>query len=412
MWAALAKKLNLVERKVIYEPIFNLIERNDMTSKPDEVYLGEQNQLSLRGVPRPPYNSHNPFVAPVVTSRDLFKVKDRKCMHLEIDLAGSGLTYETGDHISVVPVNSGTEVDRFLKVFGLASKRDTVVDFKALERTAKVPFPVPTTYNTIVHYKLEICAPVSRQFLQQLASFAPSEKARKELTKLGADKDYFHDRVSALSLNLAQTLEVVDESAVWSAVPFTILVESLLSLQPRHYSISSSSLAMKDRLTITTKVETHNIANTKFSFKGVTTNYLLAIQQEQNKVGNKDPYASTYATQGPRGRYDGARVPIYLRPSEYRLPADSSRPIIMIGPGTGVAPFRGFVQERALQKSMGQKIGVTMLFYGCRKQGEDFIYEEDWKVSHSVKSHLSNSNVRATLTCNRNGAKFSAMSSR
>lgn len=382
MWAALAKKMGLIEKEVIYEPVFHIIERKDLTCKDDKVYLGEPNQLSLQGTARGPFNSHNPYVAPVAASRDIFKEKGRNCMHIEIDLTGSGLTYETGDHISIFPVNPGVEVDRFLKVFGLAAKRDTVLDVKALERTAKVPFPVPTTYDTIVRYKLEICAPVSRQNIQQLAAFAPSATAKEEMLKLGADKDYFHAQVTARHLNIAQTLELVGEGATWSAVPFTMLIEGLLSLQPRPYSISSSSMVMKDRLTITTKVETHSIADTGFVFKGVTTNYLLALQQHQNHVPDADPPSATYAIYGPRNRYEGICLPLYIRPSTYRLPANPATPIIMVGPGTGVAPFRGFVQERAAQKKAGQVVGMTMLFYGCRKPEGDFIYEEDWKVSY------------------------------
>src|SRR5258706_11178977 len=104
-------------------------------------------------------SAHNPYIAPIVASKELFRDPNRNCLHLEIDLSGSKLSYETGDHIAIWPANSGTEVDRFIKVFGLTAKRDAVIDVKGLDATAKVPFPSPTTYDTVVRYRMEICAP-------------------------------------------------------------------------------------------------------------------------------------------------------------------------------------------------------------------------------------------------------------
>lgn len=381
MWVALAKEMDLKERESFYEPVFDIIECTDLSTKDDKVYLGEPNQLRLKGITRAPFNAHNPFVGSVVTSRDLFKEEGRSCLHLEIDLANPSLTYETGDHVSVLPVNSDVEVDRFLMVFGLYEKRHTVLNIKALEKTAKVAFPTPTTYDTIARYKLEICAPVSRQFVQQLVTFAPNAKIKAEMVKLGKEKDYFHQQITERQMNLAQTLQLCGGEAVWSTVPFSILVESIIGLQPRNYSISSSPMVAKDRLTITAKVESNSIADSGFQFHGVTSNYLFAVQQAQSKVRKIGSSSTAYAIQGPRSRYDGVSIPLYIRRSTYRLPSNPALPIIMIGPGTGVAPFRGFVQERAAQKKAGQMVGPTLLFYGCRDKSKDMIYEEDWKVS-------------------------------
>ncbi|TVY25318.1 NADPH--cytochrome P450 reductase [Lachnellula hyalina] len=379
MWTALAEKMGLEEREAVYEPVFGITEKEELTKDSPEVYLGEPNKMHLEGTSKGPYNAHNPYIAPIAESREIFTVKDRNCLHLEIDISGSNLSYQTGDHIAVWPTNAGKEVDRFLAVTGLLPKRDAVISVKALDPTAKVPFPAPTTYDAIVRYHMEICAPVSRQFVATLAPFAPTEDAKAEMAKLGSDKDYFHEKISNKYLNIAQTLEVIGGGEQWPAIPFSAFIEGLTKIQPRYYSISSSSLVQKHKISITAVVESVQIAGRTDALKGVTTNYLLALKQKQHGDPNPDPHGLTYDITGPRNKYDGVHVPVHVRHSNFKLPSDPSKPIIMIGPGTGVAPFRGFVQERAQQAKNGEDVGRTLLFFGCRKQSEDFLYSEEWK---------------------------------
>ena len=381
MWTELSEKMALEEREAVYEPVFSVTEREDLSPEADEVYLGEPNRHHLEGKSQGPYNSHNPYIAPIAESREVFTVRDRNCLHMEIDVSESNLSYQTGDHIAVWPTNAGKEVDRFLKVLGLLEKRHTVISVKGLDPTARVPFPSPTTYDAAVRYHMEICAPVSRQFVSSLAPFAPDENSKKEMTRMGEDKDYFKDKVSNHYLNIAQLLERLDSAKPWTSVPFSIMIEGLQKIQPRYYSISSSSMVQPKKISITAVVEEIRVPGSDNIVKGVTTNYLLALKQKQHGDPNPDPHGLTYAITGPRNKYDGIHVPVHVRHSNFKLPSDPSKPIIMVGPGSGVAPFRGFVQERAAQAKNGDEVGKTLLFYGCRKPSEDFLYKDEWSVS-------------------------------
>jgi NADPH-ferrihemoprotein reductase len=379
MWAAVAEKMNLEEREAAYEPVFEVIEKDELTAEDDTVYLGEPNKNHLEGKQKGPFNANNPFIAPIVESYELFTAKDRNCLHMEISIAGSNLSYTTGDHIAIWPNNSGKEVDRVFKVLGKEHKRHTVIAVKGLDPTAKVPFPSPTTYDAAIRFHMEIGAAVSRQLVSGLAQFAPNDDIKAEMTKLGSDKDYFKQKVTNRNLNLAQLLEIEGKGQEWTKIPFSFLIEGLVKIQPRYYSISSSSLVQKDKISITAVVESVEKADAPHILKGVTTNYLLALKQKQHGDPSPDPHGLNYAITGPRNKYDGIHVPVHVRHSNFKLPSDPSKPIIMVGPGTGVAPFRGFVQERAAQAKSGQNVGKTVLFFGCRKRSEDFLYEKEWE---------------------------------
>lgn len=379
MWTSLAETMGLEEREAVYEPSFTITEQPDLTPSSTTVYLGEPNSAHLNGEPKGPYNAHNPFISKIVSTRELFTAKDRNCIHMDVSLKGSNLTYTTGDHIAVWPTNPGKEVDRLLSVLGIKEKRDTVIDVTGTDSTAKVPFPTPTTYDTVLRYQIEICAPVSRQFLAGLAQFAPSEEAKAQMTKLGGDKDFFHEQVAQHLLNIAQVMERVSPGTPWSNVPFSFIIEGLNKIQPRYYSISSSSVVQRDTVSITAVVESIDVPGAGHVLKGVTTNYLLALKESLDGVEHPTPHGLDYAIHGPRNRFNGTHLPVHIRHSNFKLPSDPSKPIIMIGPGTGVAPFRGFVQERARLAEEGQEVGKTLLFFGCRSEKEDFLYREEWE---------------------------------
>jgi NADPH-ferrihemoprotein reductase len=102
--------------------------------------------------------------------------------------------------------------------------------------------------------------------------------------------------------------------------------------------------------------------------------------KKRHRDPQPDPHGLAYEITGPRNKYAGIQVPMHVHHSNFRLPSDLSKPIILVGPGTGVAPFRGFVQERAAQAKAGKVVGKTILFFGCRKKDQDFLYRSEWEV--------------------------------
>lgn len=335
------------------------------------------------------YDAKRPYNAPIVSSKDLFTQKaDRHCLHVEIDIANTNLTYQTGDHIAIWPTNNETEIERLARVLGLSHKLDTVIRVQAIDPAAskQFPFPVPTTYRAAFRHYLDICAPVSRQTLMSLVEFAPTDQAKDVLRELATDKDVYRVRVGDVTRNLGEVLEdmikIGGDGSSFDAVPFDVIVESVSRLQPRYYSISSS--AKESPKTISATVVTLSYEpEPERTVYGVNTNYLWRIHEALLDEPTHEEGIPVYDLAGPRGvlldtSEKVARVPVHVRRSQFKLPRNPTVPVIMIGPGTGVAPFRAFVRERALQKQEGKPVGPTILFYGCRHSDQDFLYKDEW----------------------------------
>lgn len=383
--AAIADHFHLPELEYTFKANFEVTESE--LAPTSDVFLGEPNKLHLRSKIRGPFTPQNPFAATIVKAEELFNSNDRNCLHIEFEIGTTTLTYDTGDHLAVWPVNSDMEVERFLRVFGLYARKSVVIGIISHDLTVKVPIPARTTYEAAARYYLDVGAPVSRQLLGILASFAKSESTRSELVKLSGDREAFQREVADKRLNLAQTLSKIAPHDSFESVPFSFILENVAKLQPRYYSISSSSLLSKNRISITAVVD--SAQSSASQFKGVNTSYLLALKSNYLAAPSDASAAAlqsvpavpqTHQISGPRGLFSQPTALIHVRRSKFRLPRQSSTPVIMIGPGTGVAPFRAFVQERAMRSRAGQVLGRTMLFYGCRRSNEDFLYKEEWQV--------------------------------
>ncbi|KAI8084726.1 uncharacterized protein BX664DRAFT_171383 [Halteromyces radiatus] len=389
MWPAFCEALGVDETNALSGPRQATYNVEELQSyEKDDVYFGEIGPKVKAGS-KVIYDAKRPYIAPI-TSYELFKGSDRHCLHIDIDISGTNLSYQTGDHVAMWPTNNEDEVLRLASVLGLTDKLDAVVMVKAIDPAAskQYPFPVPATYRAIFRHYLDICAPVSRQSLMPLVEYAPTEASKEFLKLLATDKDEYRLKVGEAVRNLGQVLELVttidnheNTSGLFATVPFDLIVESISRLQPRYYSISSSAKEKPTTISATCVTLAYQPEPTPDrTVYGVNTNFLYRMHIQGQQQPTDLP---TYDLAGPRQSFlnaDGqaSKLPIHVRRSQFKLPRNTSVPIIMVGPGTGVAPFRGFVRERAVQKKEGKSVGPTVLFFGSRHPEQDFLYSDEW----------------------------------
>lgn len=382
---SLKNNLNYEEKELKYEPNVKLTERDDLTVDDSNVSLGEPNKkyINSQGVDlsKGPFDHTHPYLAKITKTKELFNSKDRNCVHVEFDISDSNLKYSTGDHLAVWPSNSDENIKQFLKCFGLEDKENTVIELKALDSTYSIPFPSPITYGAVIRHHLEISGPISRQLFLSIAGFAPNEETKATLTRIGNDKQEFASTITRRKFNIADALLFASKGKAWVDVPFECIIENVQHLTPRYYSISSSSLSEKQLINITAVVEAE-VESDGRAVTGVVTNLLKNIEIEQNNT-NETPVVH-YDLNGPRNKFSKFKLPVHVRRSNFKLPKNTTTPVILIGPGTGVAPLRGFVRERVQQVKNGVNVGKTILFYGCRNEHDDFLYKQEWSEYASV----------------------------
>lgn len=153
---------------------YRLMEHTDVAS--DRVYSGEVARLHSFNTQRPPFDAKNPFLAPVNVIKELHKGGDRSCMHIEFDIEGSKMRYESGDHVAVYPTNDTSLVDRLGQLCN--AQLDTIFSLinTDTESSKKHPFPCPTTYRTALTHYLEITALPRTHILKELSEYCSDEK--------------------------------------------------------------------------------------------------------------------------------------------------------------------------------------------------------------------------------------------
>jgi sulfite reductase (NADPH) flavoprotein alpha-component len=266
----------------------------------------------------------NPAIASFVHRYRLNKQgSEKETWHLDFDLSESGLDYNVGDAFGLFPKNDPSLADAILKALGVSG------EYQVGERSLRELLIAELSLSP---------APDS---LFQLFSYITGGERRQKAKALASGEDPDGD---AATLDVLATLEKFrgirpDPEA---------FVEALEPLQPRLYSISSSPKVERRRLSLTVDAVHYEIAGR--SRLGVASTYLAG------RIQPGDP------------------IKVYVQKAHaFGLPADPSVPVIMVGPGTGVAPFRAFLQERMATKAPGP----NWLFFGHQRRDRDFFYEDE-----------------------------------
>ncbi len=276
------------------------------------------------------YSRTNPFLAEVLVNRRLNNPdSEKEIRHFELSLEGSGLSYEVGESIAVYPTNWPDLVEEILEALR-ASGDETVPTNKG----------TPTTFREALLRDYSITQPTPR-FLRAIAERASAAPLLNELL----DPERKQDLDTYL-----WGMEVIDFLVEHPSVRFepAEFVGLLAKLQPRLYSAASSLKAFPEAVHLIVDVVTYESHGRER--KGVCSTFLAE-------------------------RCSDSAALVFPSKSKFHLPEDNDAPIIMVGPGTGVAPFRAFLQERA---AIGAR-GKTWLFFGAQHEQGDFYYQEDFE---------------------------------
>lgn len=291
------------------------------------------------------FGKKNPFPSEVIDNVLLNgEGSAKETIHIELSLEGSGLSYEPGDALAVQPTNCPNMVKDVLAAAKLTGTEEVEVKGAGKKLLADA-----------LREDFDITA-LSKAVLKKLATVTSSAKLDSLLAE---------DANESLRAYL-EGREIVDALIDFApdGIPADALAGLFRKLPVRLYSIASSPLAHPDEVHLTVaavRYETHGRSR-----KGVCSTYLSDVAKS------------------------GSSVPVFVQPNKnFRLPADGNTPIIMVGPGTGVAPFRSFVEHRAALGSTGK----NWLFFGDQRYTYDFLYQLEWqdflKEGHLTKLDLA-----------------------
>jgi sulfite reductase (NADPH) flavoprotein alpha-component len=287
-----------------------------------------------------PYNRKNPFPAKLLDCYSLSRPgSSKEVLHVSLDLADSDLNYQTGSSIGIYPHNPPAVVEKLLSL--LLVLPETVVYDKRSERSLFLKDFLTKKINTRL---------ITSHHIQLIQKYTPN-KTLEELLADPVKLKAFIDENTLLTLL----------SSFWKLnIPIQELCDIIPPMMPRYYSVASSRAAIGNKV---------DLMIASFS-------YMVGTEKRESITAS---YLRDFCTPGI------STVDIFLQENEkFALPTDPSAPIILIGPGTGLAALRGFIQERVAKKSSGK----NWLFTGDRTRTFDFHYEEElleWKSKNFLR---------------------------
>jgi cytochrome P450/NADPH-cytochrome P450 reductase len=290
------------------------------------------------------------FVTSVLKNEELQATDSgRSTRHIEIALPKGG-TYAAGDHLGVFPENPAELVNAVAESCG-ARLTDVVIlheNSRAEMNGQTLPCGIPISVYDLLTYHIDLAGALSRKELRALSQRCPCPPERVALEGLATEATYESEVLAAKLglINLLQRYKSVE-------CDLGLLLSLRPQLKPRYYSISSSPRVLQASCSITVGVHSC-LRKDGSTLEGLCSHYLAALPVS-------------------------ARVRVIIKDtkSNFRLPASPERDIILIGPGTGLAPLRGFIEERAALRKNGVAVGQTHLFFGCRHPAQDYIYQRE-----------------------------------
>lgn len=310
---------------------------------------------------------HSTFTAQVDKNKELQQpCSARSTRHIEISLP-SNVTYKEGDHLGVIPRNYPDLVDRVLTRFQLNGSHFIRLTSNN-KKLVHLPLGRAVSINELLQF-VELQEPVTRNQLRAIVANTICPPHKKELEEL-LDKKVYKERVLSKRLTMLELLEKYPACEM----EFGEFIELLPGLRPRYYSISSSPRVNNQTLSITVSVVEDNAWSGNGQYKGIASTYLAQLKEGD--------FITCFVSTSQSG---------------FELPKKPKTPIIMVGPGTGVAPFRGFLQARKAMKVNGESLGEAHLYFGCRSLEEDYLYQEELEQAQSegiVTLHTSFSRMK------------------
>nr|XP_046230937.1 NADPH-dependent diflavin oxidoreductase 1 [Scatophagus argus] len=325
----------------------------------DNVNVNADDRLRIPTEPSVPSQSC-PFPSRLVSNSRVTDVSHFQDVRLiEFDITGSNIVFAAGDVVMMHPCNAPEDVQQFCQLLRLDPEARFTL--RATDSTA-VParLPQPCTVRHLVESYLDISAVPRRSFFELLSTFATNELEREKLVEFSsaAGQEELHSYCNRPRRTALEVLTDFPHTTAELKVDY--LLDLFPEIQPRSFSIASSLQAHPHRLQILVAVVRYKTKMYK-PRKGLCSTWLASLDPSQGEV----------------------YVPLWVKKGTLKFPVEKDTPVIMVGPGTGVAPFRSALQERTAEGKT-----ANVLFFGCRSESKDFYFRSEWEEMMKV-GHLT-----------------------